>query len=214
QKKNPIILEHIKSKAGHLVGALVSSLAVQKNVNFMHCRDMSTEAVNPLWDALGQGRAVLKLARRTVLGLRVNKKLMLERAAGDFCTATELADFLVREKGLPFRLAHGIVGNLVTQVLDQGLAWNAIDSRLIDQVAQDVTGGPLNLTVDQIRHAIDPLLNIEGKRAAGSPSPAETRSLISRARKGLDHQRSRVNGWQTQQDQARQLLERELARAK
>ncbi len=212
QKKNPIILEHIKSKAGHLVGALVSSLAVQKNVNFMHCRDMSTEAVAPLWDALGQGEAMLKLARRTVLGLKMNKELMLERAAGDFCTATELADFLVREKGLPFRLAHGIVGNLVTRVLDQGLAWNSVDSGLIDQVAQEITGEPLSLTGDQIRHAIDPLLNIQGKGAAGSPSQAETRSLISWAREGLEHQRSRVRGWQTDQDRARQLLERELAR--
>ena len=155
---------------------------------------------------------MLKLARRTVLGLKVNKELMLERAAGDFCTATELADFLVREKGLPFRLAHGIVGNLVTRVLDQGLAWNSVDSGLIDQVAQEITGEPLSLTGDQIRHAIDPLLNIQGKGAAGSPSQAETRSLISRAREGLEHQRSRVRGWQTDQDRARQLLERELAR--
>ncbi len=212
QKKNPIILEHIKAKAGHLMGALVSSLAVQKNVNFMHCRDISTEAVVPLWDALGQGQAMLKLARRTVLGFGVNKELMLERAAGDFCTATELADFLVREKGLPFRSAHGIVGNLVTQVLDKGLAWNCIDSGLIDQVAQDLTGEPLNLTGDQIRHAIDPQLNIQSKGAAGSPSQTETRSLIDRARNGLDRQRSRIGGWQADQDQARQLLQRELDR--
>jgi argininosuccinate lyase len=119
QKKNPITLEHIKAKAGHLLGALTSTLAV--GVNFMHCRDMG-EAVAPLWEALQQAQGVIHLTRRTVLGLRVNKALMLERATQDFSTATELADVLVREKGLPFRVAHGIVASLVTRVLQEGLA--------------------------------------------------------------------------------------------
>jgi argininosuccinate lyase len=111
QKKNPITLEHIKAKAGHLLGAVVASLAAQKAVNFMHCRDMG-EAVAPLWDAFAQAQGVLHLTRRTVLGLQVNQSLMLERATQDFSTATELADVLVREKDLPFRMAHGIVSGV------------------------------------------------------------------------------------------------------
>jgi argininosuccinate lyase len=211
QKKNPITLEHIKSKAGHLLGALVSTLAVQKNVNFMHCRDMSTEAVAPLWEALRQAEAMLQLTRRTVLGLQVNKARMLERAAQDFSTATELADFLVRDKGLPFRVAHAIVGNLVTQVLQQGLRWRAVTSTMIDQSAQELTGSPVSLTQDQIEHVLDPLRNLEAKRTAGSPSTVETRRLLGRARGALERQQSTVQDWQARQGHARQDLDQELA---
>ena len=51
QKKNPGTVEHIKAKSGHILGSLISNLSVQKNLNFMHCRDMSVESVEPIWNA-------------------------------------------------------------------------------------------------------------------------------------------------------------------
>jgi argininosuccinate lyase len=210
QKKNPITLEHIKSKAGHLLGALVSTLSVQKNVNFMHCRDMSTEAVAPLWDALNQAEAVVQLTNRTVLGLKVNKALMLKRTTTDFSTATELADLLVREKGLPFRIAHGIVGTLVTQVLERGLTWEAVTSDMLDQCAIEIAGQPIDLTHDQIEQALDPMRNLAGKQATGSPGSIETGRLIDRARETLSEQQRTVRNWQTQQEQAHCELEQEI----
>jgi argininosuccinate lyase len=209
QKKNPITLEHIKAKAGHLLGALMSTLAVQKGVNFMHCRDMG-EAVAPLWEALQQAQGVLHLTRRTILGLRVNKTRMLERATQDFSTATELADVLVREKGLPFRVAHGIVGSLVTRVLQEGLPWRAVTSAMIDECARQAIGQVLSLSADQVERALDPLRTLEGKHAAGSPSATETHGLISHARDHLARQQGTVAAWQARQQQARQALDREL----
>jgi argininosuccinate lyase len=210
QKKNPITLEHIKAKAGHLLGALTSTLAVQKGVNFMHCRDMG-EAVAPLWEALQQAQGVLHLTRRTVLGLRVNTALMLERATQDFSTATELADVLVREKDLPFRVAHGIVASLVTRVLQEGLPWRAVTSTMIDECALQAIGQALFLSAEQVDRALDPLRNLAGKHAAGSPSAPETEQLISRARDQLARQQRLVAAWQARHQQARQALDRELA---
>jgi argininosuccinate lyase len=209
QKKNPITLEHIKAKAGHLLGALVSSLAVQKGVNFMHCRDMG-EAVAPLWEAFTQAQGVLHLTRRTVLGLRVNTTLMLERATQDFSTATELADVLVREQDLPFRVAHSIVGTLVTRVLQQGLPWRDVTRTMVDECAREVIGHTLALSDAQIARALDPLCNLEGKHAAGSPSAPETQRLISLARDHLARQQRTVEGWQAHHQQARQALDQEL----
>jgi argininosuccinate lyase len=210
QKKNPITLEHIKAKAGHLLGALTSTLAVQKGVNFMHCRDMG-EAVAPLWEALQQAQGVVHLTRRTVLGLRVNKARMLERATQDFSTATELADVLVREKGLPFRVAHGIVASLVTRVLQEGLPWHTVTSTMIDECARQAIGQALLLSVEQVDRALDPLRNLAGKHAAGSPSAPETERLISRARDQLARQQRMVAAWQARHQQGRQALDRELA---
>ena len=115
QKKNPITLEHIKAGAAHLTGALVASLTVQKSVNFMHCMDMSHETVTPLWEAMAHAEGMIHLTRRTVSGLQVDGGLMARRAAEDFSTATELADSLVRDNDLPFRVAHGIVANVVSR---------------------------------------------------------------------------------------------------
>lgn len=210
QKKNPITLEHIKAKAGHLLGAVVASLAAQKAVNFMHCSDMG-EAVAPLWDAFAQAQGVLHLTRRTVLGLQVNQSLMLERATQDFSTATELADVLVREKDLPFRMAHGIVGSLVARVLQQGLPWRAVTSTMIDDCAREVMGHALSLSDEQVDRALDPLRNLAGKHAAGSPSAPETQRLISRARDQLARQQRTVEAWQARPQQARHALDRELA---
>jgi argininosuccinate lyase len=212
QKKNPITLEHIKSKAGHLLGALVSTLAVQKNVNFMHCRDISTESVSPLWEALNQAEAVLQLSRITVVGFRVDEARLLQRAAQDFSTATELADLLVRDKGLPFRVAHGIVGHLVTTVLQQRLPWHAVTSAMLDACAREISGSPVLLSQSQVDQGLDPLRNIAGKQAAGSPSSTETRHLIDLAQETLDRQQQTVRSWQAQQEQARRDLDQELSK--
>ncbi len=210
QKKNPVTLEHIKGKAGHLLGALVDTLSVQKNVNFMHCIDLSTEAVAPIWGALNQAEAMVHLAKRIVTGLQVRKELMARRAGEDFCTATELADFLVREKGLPFRTAHAIVGNVVVYALEQGLRSNGITSGLIDRAAREVVGKPLNLTGEQVKQALDPPRNLEGKKASGSPAVPETKLLINKAKEGLECQRSTAQEWRERLQRAREELDREV----
>ena len=60
QKKNPGTIEHIKAKSGHILGSLISNLSVQKNLNFMHCRDMSVESVEPIWNALKETTGIME----------------------------------------------------------------------------------------------------------------------------------------------------------
>ena len=202
QKKNPVTLEYIRSGAGALTGALVSSLTVQKAVNFMHCQDMSHEAIAPVWDALDKATAMLRLAHRTIDGLAINRQRLLERARQDFCTATELADLMVRDKNLPFREAHGIVGNLVTEVLQQGVPWDEIDSKAIDRVAERVTGRQVGLTEQQVRDCLDPTRNIQGKATPGSPGPEPTKALIAGVKKSLETHHQILDSWAKQDTQA------------
>ena len=211
QKRNPFALEHVKAKAGHLVGALVSTLTVQKGLNFMHCRDMSYESVAPVWDAFGQAEAMIQLTRRTLVGLQVDKELMLQRAAEDFSTATELADLLVREKDMPFRLAHAIVANVVGRTLQEGLRSDGISSNTIERAATEVTGQPLNLTPEQVKRALDPITNLEGKMASGSPVSSETRRLIDKAGDNLSNHQRQVQEWRDHQQQAQDELEQAVA---
>ena len=211
QKKNPMTLEEIKGKAGHLIGALVSTLAVQKNVNFMHCRDMSMEAVTPVWEAFYQAEAMFRLMGRTLFGLEVREELMRTRAAEDFSTATELADCLVREEGLPFRLAHSIVANVVTMTLERGLRFHEITPSLIEAAAESVAHRRVRLTADQVTNAIDPGRNLEAKKASGSPSVVETGRLIDLAMHNLEGHQALVRRWEDRQRQTREELESSVA---
>ena len=211
QKKNPGTLEHIKAKAGHLIGALTSSLTVQKGLNFMHCRDMSHESVEPLWDALTQAEAMITLTRITVAGLEIDKELMLKRAAEDFSTATELADLLVREEGLPFRTSHSIVGHVVATTLKQGLRANAITAEMVKSAATEVSGAPVTLTPEQVARALDPVQNLAEKKASGSPSTPETERLIALALASLDRHREASDRWRQRQQQTGEELARAVA---
>jgi argininosuccinate lyase len=213
QKKNPVTLEHIKAKAGHLLGALVAALAIQKNVNFMHCRDISTESVAPLWEAVGQAEAVLRVARRTLAGLTVRREAMRRRAAEDFCTATELADFLVRERGLPFRQAHEVVARTVVAALERGWRSDGITPALLERAAGDVLGRPLQVGAEELRQVLDSMHSLAGKRALGSPAAAETRRLIEAAGAALQRQRGVVEGWRARLQAARRDLDSALAAA-
>ena len=206
QKKNPVTLEYIKSGAGALQGALVSSLTVQKSVNFMHCQDMSHEAIAPLWDALDKATAMLRLAHRTIDGLTIDRQRLLERARQDFCTATELADLMVRDKNLPFREAHGIVGNLVSEVLQDGAPWNEVDSETIDRVALRVSGNKLGLTNEQVSECLDPTRNVQGKTTPGSPGPEPTMALITQTRHKLTDHQATLQSWAAQDQQAQAEL--------
>ncbi len=202
QKRNPFALEHIKAKVGHLTGALISTLTIQKGLNFMHCRDVSFESVAPIWDAFDQSEAMIQLMRRSLIGIQIDKKLMLKKASEDFGTATELADLLVREKDIPFRVAHNIVANVVVRTLEQSMNSNEISRDIIEKAAIEVTGTSINLTDKQIKQALDPVLNLASKKASGSPIESETKRLIKKARLNLKVQQETITTWQNRSEKA------------
>jgi argininosuccinate lyase len=96
----------------------------------------------------------------------------------DFSTATELADMIVREKNLPFRTAHQIVGALVSKALDDGLAPSEVNSAFLDKAAISVTGEKLALSDEVVTAALTPLLAVKARRGSGGPAP-ETVTLTT-----------------------------------
>ena len=207
QKKNPGTLEHIKAKAGHLIGALTSSLTVQKGINFMHCRDMTHESVDPLWESLTEAEVMVTLMRITIAGIQIDDELMLRRAAEDFSTATELADLLVRDEGLPFRTAHTIVGHTVATAVDQGLRADGITSEMIEKAAIEVSGQPVRLSAEQVAAALDPVQNLANKKASGSPSRSETLRLIDLVASSVTRHRDMAAEWRRRQERASEELD-------
>jgi len=111
QKKNPDIAELIRGKTGRVYGALQSLLVVMKGLPLAYNKDMQ-EDKEFAFDAMDTVLDSVKLMNGMLSTITFNKKRMEDSAKRGFTNATDVADYLVR-KGVPFRTAHGIVGELV-----------------------------------------------------------------------------------------------------
>ena len=117
QKKNPDVAELVRGKTGRIYGDLMTMLTVMKGQPLAYNRD-NQEDKECLFDAVDTLQLCLQVFLRLVPSLQVKRKVMLAAAQQGCLTATDLADYLVI-KGVPFRDAHAIVGNLVRYAIGQ-----------------------------------------------------------------------------------------------
>ena len=111
QKKNPDIAELVRGKTGRVYGALVSLLTTMKGLPLAYNKDMQ-EDKEVAFDALDTVKDCITLFTGMIDTITFNKDVMAKSAMKGFTNATDAADYLVR-KGIPFRDAHGIIGQLV-----------------------------------------------------------------------------------------------------
>ncbi len=119
QKKNPDAAELLRAKLGRILGATVALFTVMKGLALTYSKDMQ-EDKEQLFDAADT--LMLSLAAMTgmVTDMTANRDTLAAAAASGFSTATDLADWLVRALGLPFREAHHVTGSLVALAEHKG----------------------------------------------------------------------------------------------
>ncbi|MBE9503812.1 MAG: argininosuccinate lyase [Proteobacteria bacterium] len=120
QKKNPDIPELTRGKTGRVYGNLIAILTVMKGLPLAYNRDMQ-EDKEPLFDTIDTVMISVQLFTEMMKNIEINKGKMFAAAGGGYSTATEVADYLVR-KGLPFRDAHAVVGNIVKYCISKDIA--------------------------------------------------------------------------------------------
>jgi argininosuccinate lyase len=121
QKKNPDIAELARGKAGRLIGDLTGFLATLKGLPLAYNRDLQ-EDKEPLFDAVDQMRARPRRDGGLLATSTFVTDAMAAAADSPYAAATDLAELLV-ERGMPFRDAHAIVGEIVRTALDGGGPW-------------------------------------------------------------------------------------------
>ncbi len=119
QKKNPDIAELVRGKTGRVYGSLISLLTTMKGLPLAYNKDMQ-EDKELTFDAIDTVKGCLSLFTGMIATTRFNEKTMAQSASKGFTNATDAADYLVN-KGVPFRDAHGIVGQLVLICINQGI---------------------------------------------------------------------------------------------
>lgn len=120
QKKNPDIAELVRGKTGRVYGALNSILTTMKGIPLAYNKDMQ-EDKELSFDAFDTAKGCIALFTGMLDTMKFNKEVMRKSANNGFTNATDAADYLVKH-GVPFRDAHGVVGQIVLYCLDKGIA--------------------------------------------------------------------------------------------
>ncbi|EAK0652984.1 argininosuccinate lyase [Campylobacter coli] len=120
QKKNPDVCELIRGKTGRVYGNLISLLTIMKALPLAYNKDMQ-EDKEGLFDSVKTAKDSLIILNAMLKEVKINEENMLKSCKKGHLLATDLADYLVREKNIPFRKAHFIVGNVVAQAEKQGI---------------------------------------------------------------------------------------------
>lgn len=170
QKKNPDIAELARAKSTVVTGELMTILSILKAIPYTYNKDLQ-EITPHLWNAIEVSQATLSIVTKMYLSVKFNKERCLELAGSNFATATDLADIMVREKSIPFRQAHKIVGRIVNEATASGLSEGDITSEYIDNIATKLGFDSLGLNDELVSKALNPLENIKMRTVLGGPSP-------------------------------------------
>jgi argininosuccinate lyase len=170
QKKNPDVAELARGKSTIVNGELVTILTILKAIPYTYNRDLQ-EITPHLWNALKVSEDTLSIVTRMLLSVEFNTERCAELAGRNFATATDLADIMVREKNIPFRTAHKIVGRIVNEATANNMAEEDITSEFIDDIAVDLGFDNLYLDDELIQNALNPRENVKIRRVVGGPAP-------------------------------------------
>jgi argininosuccinate lyase len=169
-KRNPDPAELVRGKTARVIGALTAVLTLLKGLPLGYQRDLQ-EDKPPLFGAIAAWEASLRVMAGLVATLSVDRGRMREAAGEGYTTATAVADALVR-RGVPFRVAHHVVGSLVADAEGQGIALDAVADASIARAlsaADDATAQSL---------ATDPGIGDEMRRAASVEGAIETCDVV------------------------------------
>ena len=176
QKRNPDAAELVRAKAGRVTGALVTLLTVMKGLPMAYSKDMQ-EDKEPVFDAADTLALCLAAMEGMVRDMTPDRARLEEAAAAGFSTATDLADWLVREAGLPFRDAHHVTGRLVA--LAEGSGRGLADLTLAEMRA-------VHPAIDEgLRDVLSVAASVASRASYGGTAPARVREQIAAWRKRL-----------------------------
>lgn len=169
QKKNPDIAELVRGKTGRVYGALTSLLTTMKGIPLAYNKDMQ-EDKEFTFDAIDTVKGCISLFKGMINTMRFNKDRMEASAKHGFTNATDAADYLVKH-GVPFRDAHGIVGQLVLYCIDKGIP--------LDAMTLDEFKAISPVFEDDIYEAISLKTCVEKRLTIGAPSATAMNKVIA-----------------------------------
>ncbi|WP_176082678.1 argininosuccinate lyase [Martelella sp. HB161492] len=170
QKKNPDAAELVRAKTGRINGSLVALLTVMKGLPLAYSKDMQ-EDKEQVFDAAASLELAIAAMTGMIGDLAVNVAAMKKAAGSGFSTATDLADWLVREAGLPFRDAHHATGHAVALAEQKGCDLADLSLEELQAINPAITAGIFDvLTVEA---------SVASRKSFGGTAPEEVKKQIA-----------------------------------
>jgi argininosuccinate lyase len=175
QKRNPDAAELVRAKTGRLDGSLIALLTVMKGLPLAYQKDMQEDKV-PVFEAADALELSLAAMTGMVRDMRPQVERLRAAAARGYSTATDLADWLVRESGLPFRQAHHVTGAIVKRAEALGCALADMPLAELQAVEPAITAS--------VYDVLDVERSVASRTSFGGTAPDRVRAAIAAARKG------------------------------
>ena len=176
QKKNPDAAELIRAKVGRITGSLVGLLMVMKGLPLAYSKDMQ-EDKEQVFDASDSLMLALAAMTGMVSDMKPNIASLESAASSGFSTATDLADWLVRDLGMPFREAHHITGALVAKAEEKGCDLPDLSLKEMQKVHEKINVDVFNFLGVQN--------SVASRQSYGGTAPKQVRMQIARWREVL-----------------------------
>tara|TARA_B100000941_G_scaffold97553_1_gene68010 strand:+ start:25 stop:567 length:543 start_codon:yes stop_codon:yes gene_type:complete len=169
QKKNPDAAELIRAKTGRVNGALLSLLTVMKGLPLAYAKDMQEdkESVFDVFDTL---ILVIKITQQLIENMKVKKANMYKAASNGFSTATDLADWFVRDLGMPFREAHALTAKIVEVASKKNIKLNELTLSDLNKVEPKIS--------EEVFKILSPENSIESRNSFGGTASREIKRQI------------------------------------
>ena len=171
QKKNPDAAELVRAKSGRVLGATVCLFTVMKGLPLTYSKDMQ-EDKQQVFDAADSLTLAIAAMEGIVRDMGVNAAELEAAAATGYSTATDLADWLVRERGLPFRDAHRVTGALVALAESKRCGLRDLSLGDMASVYADIDEGVFDV--------LEPRMSVASRTSLGGTAPARVREEIMR----------------------------------
>jgi argininosuccinate lyase len=167
QKRNPDAAELVRAKTGRVDGALVALLVVMKGLPLAYSKDMQ-EDKEQVFDALPSLSLCLAAMTGMVADMTPDREAMRTAAGAGFSTATDLADWLVREAGLPFREAHHVTGRLVAEAARRGVTLEELPLTAMQAEHPSIT--------EAVHDVLSPEASVASRKSYGGTAPDNVRA--------------------------------------
>jgi argininosuccinate lyase len=171
QKRNPDAAELVRAKVGRILASFTALAVVMKGLPLAYGKDMQEDKV-PTFEAFDALELGLAAMAGMVRDMMIDEVRMAQAAAAGHSTATDLADWLVRELRLPFREAHHLTGAAVKRADEKGCALWELSLTDLQSLQPGITG--------EVYKVLTPRASVESRTSYGGTAPAQVRAQVER----------------------------------
>ena len=186
QKKNLVVAELTRAKAGRVFGNLSGALAVMKALPQSYNLDLQ-DLTPSLWNSVDETRDSVGVMAKLICAIEPNRETMRKRAEGGFAAATELADTLVRKVGLAFRDAHAIVGKMVARATNEGRGSGELNIEDLQAASKEVLNKEVHLKPEELKEALDLDKCIAARNLPGGPAPKAVQGQLKTLKQDVNN---------------------------